>query len=163
MRRFWIDTDTASDDAVAILMTLRWPEVYVEGISIVAGNVPLEQGITNALYTAELCGVEVPVYAGLARHLLRESHTAQFFHGRDGMGDMNYPAPQRGPEAKHAVEAIIEEAVEAVVEATPVVEAEVEPIIEAEVELEPALIAEEDTISTQLAFVLNTTERVSPP
>lgn len=41
MRRLWIDTDTASDDAVAILMALRWPEVYVEGISIVAGNVPV--------------------------------------------------------------------------------------------------------------------------
>lgn len=108
MRRFWIDTDTASDDAVAILMALRWPDVGVEGISLVAGNVPLEQGVTNALYTSELCGAEAPVYPGLARPLLREPHTAQFFHGRDGMGDMNYPAPQRGPEAKHAVDAIID-------------------------------------------------------
>ncbi|MCX6068645.1 MAG: nucleoside hydrolase, partial [Chloroflexi bacterium] len=31
MRRLWIDTDTASDDAVAILMALRWPDVKVEG------------------------------------------------------------------------------------------------------------------------------------
>ena len=42
MRRFWIDTDTASDDAVAILMALRWPDVVVEGISVVSGNVPVD-------------------------------------------------------------------------------------------------------------------------
>ena len=107
MRRFWIDTDTASDDAVAILMALRWPDVRVDGISVVAGNVPLEQGTNNALYTAELCGSDVPVYQGLARPLLREPHHAQFFHGPDGMGGMNYKAG-RGPEAKHAVEAILE-------------------------------------------------------
>jgi purine nucleosidase len=107
MRRFWIDTDTASDDAVAILMALRWPEVRVEGISVVAGNVPLEQGASNALYTAQLCNSDVPVYQGLARPLLREGYTAQFFHGPDGMGGMNY-RPQRKPETRHAVEAMIE-------------------------------------------------------
>ncbi len=107
MRRFWIDTDTASDDAVAILMALRWPDVCVEGISVVAGNVPLDQGANNALYTAELCGSDAPVYQGLARPLLREPHHAQFFHGPDGMSGMNYKAGRR-PQAKHAVEAIIE-------------------------------------------------------
>ncbi len=107
MRRFWIDTDTASDDAVAVLMALRWPGVHVEGISVVAGNVHLEQATRNALYTVELCGSDVPVYQGLARPLLREPRNAEFFHGPDGMGGMNYQ-PQRNPEARHAVEAIIE-------------------------------------------------------
>jgi len=107
MCRFWIDTDTASDDAVAILMALRWPDVHVEGISVVAGNVPLEQGTNNALYTAELCGSDVAVYQGLARPLLREPHHAQFFHGPDGMSGMDYRAKRR-PQTQHAVEAIIE-------------------------------------------------------
>jgi len=107
MRRFWIDTDTASDDAVALLMALRWPDVGVEGISVMAGNVPLEQGANNALYTAELCGSDVPVYQGLDRPLLRKAYTAQFFHGPDGMGGMNYKAGRR-PEARPAIEAIIE-------------------------------------------------------
>ncbi len=44
MHKFWIDTDTASDDAVAILMALRWPDVNVIGISVVAGNVHVEKG-----------------------------------------------------------------------------------------------------------------------
>ena len=58
-----IDTDTASDDAVALVMALRDPGVIVEAITVVAGNVPLAQAVQNALYTVELCGSHVPVYA----------------------------------------------------------------------------------------------------
>ena len=64
MRRFLIDTDTASDDAVALLMALRSPDVHVEAITVVAGNVPLEPAVQNALYTVELCEKDTPVYAG---------------------------------------------------------------------------------------------------
>ena len=108
MRLFWIDTDTASDDAVALLMAFRAPGVQVVGVSIVSGNVPVEMGARNAGYTAELCGVEAPVYIGMPRPLVREAVYAYFFHGPDGMGGMNYPAPKRAPEARHAVEALIE-------------------------------------------------------
>lgn len=107
MRRFWIDTDTASDDAVAILMALRWPDVHVEGISTVAGNVPLEMCSRNARYTVELCGKETPVYDGAAQPLIRAPVWAYFFHGPDGMGGMNYPDPKLPAEKTHAVEAII--------------------------------------------------------
>ncbi len=92
-RTFWIDTDTASDDAVAILMALRWPDVDVAGISVVNGNVALQQGSINARYTVELCGQSTPVYEGADRPLLRAPADAMFFHGPDGMGGMNYPAP----------------------------------------------------------------------
>lgn len=108
MRRFWIDTDTASDDAVAILMALRWSDVVVEGISVVSGNVPVEMGVRNALYTVDLCGKQTPVYQGLARPLVREPSYAYFFHGPDGMGGMNYPEPKRQVEAEHGVEAFIQ-------------------------------------------------------
>ncbi|MGZ0220817.1 MAG: nucleoside hydrolase, partial [Acidimicrobiales bacterium] len=50
MRRFLIDTDTASDDAVAIVMALRQPDVHVEALTVVAGNVGLVQAVQNALY-----------------------------------------------------------------------------------------------------------------
>ena len=56
MRRFLIDTDTASDDAVALVLALRYPGVQVEAVTVVAGNVPLEQAVQNALFTVELCG-----------------------------------------------------------------------------------------------------------
>jgi purine nucleosidase len=108
MRRFWIDTDTASDDAVAILMALRWPDVVVEGISVVAGNVPAEMGARNARYTVELCDQETPVYIGAQAPLLREPHWAYFFHGPDGMGGMNYPEARRPAEDKNGIHAMID-------------------------------------------------------
>jgi purine nucleosidase len=107
MRRFIIDTDTASDDAVAILMALRSPDVQVDAITMVSGNVPVEMGARNAGYTAELCGKDTPVYIGSNRPLVREAQYAYFFHGPDGMGGMNYPPPKRPPEQEHAVDTLI--------------------------------------------------------
>jgi purine nucleosidase len=107
-RTFLIDTDTASDDAVALIMALRAPDVHVAAITVVAGNVPVEQATRNALYTVELCGANVPVYSGATKPLLRTYENATWFHGRDGLGDHNYPAPKQAPEKAHAVDAIIE-------------------------------------------------------
>jgi inosine-uridine nucleoside N-ribohydrolase len=73
-RAFLIDTDTASDDAVALIMALRAPEVRVVAITTVAGNVEVQQATRNALYTVELCGANVPVYAGDCRESSRTCH-----------------------------------------------------------------------------------------
>lgn len=108
MRRFLIDTDTASDDAVALVMALKHPEVRVEAITVVAGNVPLDQAVQNALYTVELAGATVPVHAGAAAPLLRPLETAQDVHGADGMGDINLPLTGRAPAPGHAVEVLID-------------------------------------------------------
>ena len=70
MRTFLIDTDTASDDAVAILMALAAPDVRVAALTTVAGNVGLEQATRNALYTAEIAGSDVPVFKGAAAPLI---------------------------------------------------------------------------------------------
>ena len=107
-RTFLIDTDTASDDAVAIIMALRAPDVRVAAITTVAGNVPVQQSTRNALYTVELCGADVPVYTGAEQPLLRPYQNATWFHGRDGLGEQGYPAPRRPPAKLHAVDAIIE-------------------------------------------------------
>jgi len=113
-RAFLIDTDTASDDAVALIMALRAPGVRVVAITTVAGNVPVLQSTRNALYTVELCGANVPVYIGADKPLLRPYQSATWFHGRDGLGDHNYPAPRQSAAGGHAVDAII-----AAVEANP--------------------------------------------
>jgi purine nucleosidase len=107
-RAFLIDTDTASDDAVALIIALRAPDVRVVGITTVAGNVPVLQSTRNALYTVELCGANVPVYTGADKPLLRTYQNATWFHGRDGLGDHNYPAPRESAAKGHAVDAIIE-------------------------------------------------------
>src|SRR5256886_13736926 len=108
MRKFLIDTDTASDDAVALIMALRASDVRVEAITVVSGNVPLAQGTRNALCTVELCGADVPVFSGADRPLLRAAAHADWFHGKDGLGDQNYPPPQKRADSKHAVDALIE-------------------------------------------------------
>jgi purine nucleosidase len=107
MRNFLIDTDTASDDAVAIIMALAEPNVRVLGLTTVAGNVGLEQATQNALLTVEVCNSDVPVFAGADKPLTRAHDHAHWFHGKDGMGDRNYPAPRRKPEREHGVEAIL--------------------------------------------------------
>ena len=107
MRTFLIDTDTASDDAVAILMALAAPDVRVAALTIVAGNVSAEQGARNALLTCEIAGAEIPVYLGADAPLIRPWLDAHWFHGKDGLGDHNYPAPKRAPETGHAVDALI--------------------------------------------------------
>jgi purine nucleosidase len=102
-----IDTDTASDDAVALIMALRSQSARVVAITTVAGNVPVEQATRNALYTAELCGADVPIYQGASKPLSRSLVIADWFHGRDGLGDHGYPAPKRAAEPQNAVEAMI--------------------------------------------------------
>ena len=110
MGTYYIDTDTASDDAVALVIALRHPGISVVGIGIVAGNVPLEMGIQNALYTREMCGSNAPIYAGAAAPLSRPLGTAQNVHGNDGMGDIGLALTGRTPDAGSAVDALVDAA-----------------------------------------------------
>ena len=109
-RSLLIDTDGGSDDVVALIMASRSANVHVPAITIVAGNVPVEQATQNVLYTVELCGTDTPVFAGAAKPLLRELVTAQWFHGNDGLDDHGYAPKSRRADSLHAVDAIIERA-----------------------------------------------------
>ncbi len=107
MRNFLIDTDTASDDAVAIIMALSAPDVRVLALTTVAGNVGVQQATRNALLTVELCGADVPVFIGAGAPLNRAHDHAHWFHGVDGLGDHGLSPATREPEREHAVEAIL--------------------------------------------------------
>ena len=107
MQRLLIDTDTGSDDAVALLMALRHPDVRVEAITTVAGNVDLDQATRNALTTLELCEADVPVYRGLAGPLFGRHRDARDVHGDDGMGNMQFPLPRGTARSGHAIDALI--------------------------------------------------------
>jgi len=111
-RTLLIDTDTASDDAVALIMALRSREVQVAAITVVAGNVPVAQATSNALFTAELCGSDAPVYSGAEAPLRRKLVTAEWFHGADGLGDHGYKPAKRRAEPAHAVDALIQTVLE---------------------------------------------------
>ena len=108
-RPLLIDTDTASDDAVALLMALRHPDVDVRAVTVVAGNVPLGQAVQNALYASELAGANVPVYAGAAKPRSRELDTGQAVHGDDGMGDIGLDLAGRTPATGEAAQVLADE------------------------------------------------------
>ena len=102
-----IDTDTASDDAVALLMAARSPHATIRAVTTVAGNVALWRATRNALITLERAGAsEVPVFEGLAKPLMRVLETAEFVHGADGMGNTPFDDPVRSAETEHAVDAL---------------------------------------------------------
>ncbi|MBQ1477095.1 MAG: nucleoside hydrolase [Erysipelotrichaceae bacterium] len=112
MRKIIIDTDTGSDDAVAIMMCLREPSVEVVALTTVSGNVPLEQATLNCLMSAEIAvGAEnvPPVYMGADRPLTRSRVHARNVHGNDGMSDCDLIHPTVKPvEGVHACDAIID-------------------------------------------------------
>lgn len=107
-RSIVIDTDTASDDAIALLLAVREPSIDVRAVTVVAGNVPLELAVRNAIVTLDLAGgADIAVHAGRDRPLARALDTAQFVHGADGMGGAALPAPSRQATSADAVDALL--------------------------------------------------------
>ena len=89
-----IDTDPGIDDAIALLLALRSPELEVRGISVVHGNVPVDAGTANTFKVLDLAGrPEVPVARGAAAPLLRPATHAEIVHGRDGLAEL-IPPPE---------------------------------------------------------------------
>ncbi len=107
MRSLVVDTDTASDDAVALLLAARSPGVRIRAVTTVAGNVDVAQATRNALVTLELVGADdVEVSVGLDRPLLRPLEMAHFVHGVDGMSDVGLPEPRSTASDEHAVDTL---------------------------------------------------------
>ncbi|MGD9890625.1 MAG: nucleoside hydrolase [Dehalococcoidia bacterium] len=94
--RLIIDTDPGVDDGVALVMALRHPGVHVEAITVVHGNAGLAHNVRNARLVTEVCGVEVPVYAGARHPIMRPApRRPSWIHGKDGFGDIGL-RPRRG-------------------------------------------------------------------
>ena len=107
VRRAIIDTDPGVDDALAIFLALRSPELKVEALTPVAGNVPLELTLPNALRLVEIAGrTDIPVAAGAKQPLKRQLVTATYAHGENGLGGVQFPEPTTRPVAESAPELI---------------------------------------------------------
>ena len=125
MKKVIIDADTGSDDAVALLMAYRnLAKGNILGITLVSGNVTLDQAVLNTIYVNELCEVDIPIYKGANKPLNREylevfdsktatnialsytneSTSAQHVHGVDGLGDIGLSPINKEVEAKTADE-----------------------------------------------------------
>ncbi|HEY0757296.1 MAG TPA: nucleoside hydrolase [Ktedonobacteraceae bacterium] len=104
-----LDTDPGIDDALALFLALASPEVQLEAVTTVSGNVPVEHTTRNALALLELAGrADVPVARGCEYPLLVPLVHAAHVHGGNGLGGVLLPEPQLKPLAAHAVDVIIE-------------------------------------------------------
>lgn len=109
MKKVILDVDTGVDDAWAILLALRSPELSVQGITTVAGNVDCDLTTKNTLRILELAGhTEIPVAQGLSKPIMGDLQTGKIAHGDDGIGNVNLPEPKGKPVNQHAVDFLIE-------------------------------------------------------
>jgi inosine-uridine nucleoside N-ribohydrolase len=108
-RRIVLDTDPGTDDALALMLALNSPDLKVEAITVVPGNVTAEQGLDNALRMVSLANrCDIPV-AGGARHPLNQKLvTAELWHGRNGLGNIELPAPKCKVDARFGPDLIVE-------------------------------------------------------
>jgi inosine-uridine nucleoside N-ribohydrolase len=107
-RRIILDVDPGIDDAMAILLALHSPELRVEAITTVSGNVMVDLGTENALKLLELAGrPDVPVARGAKYPLLKKPTTA-LIHGENGLGEVELPAPSKPPDPRHAADLLID-------------------------------------------------------
>ena len=108
MRKFIIDTDTASDDVIAIITALREPSIDVLALTVVAGNIGIDQAVQNALVAIDVANTYQPrVYKGMGKPLFRDLFTADNVHGADGLGNMFLNTPDIPVESEHAIDALI--------------------------------------------------------
>jgi len=92
-KRVIVDTDTAGDDTQAILLACLSDRLDVEAVTVVAGNVPFDREVENAIYTLSLVEPDPPVYEGARTPLLKDFEHAEEVHGVGGLGGDLRPEP----------------------------------------------------------------------
>jgi inosine-uridine nucleoside N-ribohydrolase len=108
-RRVIIDTDPGTDDALAILLALNSPEIRVEALTIVAGNVTASVGLENGLKIASLAGrCDLPVAKGAQGPLHGKLITEPFWNGPNGLGGAELPVSRCKADQRFGPDLIIE-------------------------------------------------------
>ncbi|GCE23972.1 nucleoside hydrolase [Dictyobacter kobayashii] len=109
MHRIILDTDPGIDDALALFLALASPEIQLEAITTVTGNVDVEHTTHNALALLTLTGrTDIPVARGSREPLVSRRLHATHVHGDHGMGKAQLPPPSIQPVKQHAVDLMIE-------------------------------------------------------
>lgn len=104
-----IDTDPGTDDAMAILLALNSQELDVKAFTVVPGNVTAEQALDNTLRLVSLANrCDIPIAAGAHRPLAQKLITAEFVHGKNGLGDIELPPSKCKVDPRFAPDLIIE-------------------------------------------------------
>ncbi len=103
-----IDTDTGADDASALILAAKSPNVEILGVTVLAGNVNLDQGTKNALMSLEIAGADAPVYRGSDENYSGRKIDVSSVFGLDGMGEKDLIHPSQGAKEQNAVDFILE-------------------------------------------------------
>ncbi|MFI7066838.1 nucleoside hydrolase [Kribbella sp. NPDC050124] len=108
-----IDTDTAADDAVALVLAASTPGIRLAAVTTVAGNVPVDLATRNAAWALQVGGRDdVPLYSGAAGPLRRQLVTGQDVHGESGMGDARPPDGLRAADQGFAAQELVRAAIQ---------------------------------------------------
>ena len=97
-----LDTDPGIDDAAAIAAALFAPQLDLQLMTTVAGNVSVEKTTRNALQLLHFWNADVPLAQGAATPLLRSLRDAAYVHGESGMEGYDFVEHDRQPLAKPA-------------------------------------------------------------
>ncbi len=104
-----IDTDPGQDDAVAIMMALGSPELEVLGITVVAGNVPLNLTARNTRIICELAGrTDIKIFAGADKPIRGDQVTAEHAHGSSGLDGIELFEPSIPLQKMHATDFLLQ-------------------------------------------------------
>ena len=104
-----IDCDPGYDDALALFLAARSPEISLIGVTCVAGNAEVEKTAYNALCLCSLAGMpQIPVAKGMAHPLYNRLETAPHIHGESGLGGVDLPNPDGTLHPQHAVDFLID-------------------------------------------------------
>src|ERR1700678_1390976 len=108
-KKIIIDTDPGTDDAMALMLALNAPELDVRAITVVPGNVTAKQGLDNALRMISLANrCDIPVAAGAQHPLFQKLITAEFWHGKNGLANIELPASKCKVDSRFGPDLIIE-------------------------------------------------------
>jgi inosine-uridine nucleoside N-ribohydrolase len=108
-RKIIFDTDPGTDDALALMLALNSPELDVRAITVVPGNVTAAMGLENALRMVSVANrCDIPVAAGAQHPLFQKLITAEFWHGKNGLANIELPASKCKVDARFGPDLIIQ-------------------------------------------------------
>ena len=108
-KKIILDTDPGSDDAMALMLALSSPELDVRAVTVVPGNVTAKQGLENALRMISLANrCDIPVAAGAQHPLFQKLITAEFWHGKNGLANIELPPSKCKVDSRWGPDLIIE-------------------------------------------------------
>jgi inosine-uridine nucleoside N-ribohydrolase len=94
---------------MALMLALNSPELDVRAITVVPGNVTAQLGLENALRMMSLANrCDIPVAAGAQHPLFQKLITAEFWHGKNGLANIELPPSKCKVDSRFAPDLIIQ-------------------------------------------------------